>query len=78
MSTCRLMNKLPQEPDRSLAQSKEELNGELGMDVHAAQNTVFPQIGCSLPQPTQEMSWARLLGNSGGRAMEEMGAEANH
>jgi len=55
------MNKLQQNPDRSLAASKEELNVKLGMDVHAEQITVCRQLGGSLPQPAQKLSWERLL-----------------
>ena len=56
------MNKREANTDRSLASAKEELNVKLGMDVHAEQITVCRQIGGSLPQPAQKMSWERLLG----------------
>jgi len=55
------MDKLPKKTDRSLDSSKEELSIQLGMDVHAEQITVCRQLGGSLPQPAQKMSWERLV-----------------
>jgi len=48
-------------PDRSLVETKEEHIIKLGLDVHSEQITACRQEDALLPQPSQKMSWEKVL-----------------